>query len=126
MRINKLVKNVGPIKSSQKKLSLTKKAVALFDKGRYAAAAKVFRSLLAVNTRDEFALFHLGLSLYESGEYRDSLRYWKQLQRINPTEKNLHLNMGCAYQGLRRNDLAIACFKKELEMNPLSPETLNS
>lgn len=101
-------------------------AMALFNKGSYRAAVKAFKQVLAHNGRDDVALFYLALSLYEIGEFRQSLRYWERLKQISPAEKNIHLNMGCAYQSLHRNDLAINCFKKELKLNPLSREALYS
>lgn len=98
----------------------------LFDKGSYRDAIAAFRSALLRSPNDRYALFYLALGLYRAGQFKRSLEYWKRLRKLNPTEGNLHLNMGCAYQNLGRDDLAIRYFKVELGLNPVSGESLYS
>jgi len=98
--------------------------VALFDERNYKAALGVFRFALKSSRCDSEAIFYMALSLYKLGQLHKSLYYWNRLKKINPIEKNLHLNMGCVYQKLGQNGLAIRHFKQELKINPISGEAL--
>jgi tetratricopeptide (TPR) repeat protein len=98
--------------------------MAYFDQGDYKSASRVSRALLLKDPGNTTVLFHMGLSLYECRQYRRSLKFWLRLKKINPKGLNLNLNMGCVYQNLGRNDLAIRCFKRELILNPFSGEAL--
>lgn len=101
-------------------------AMALFEKGNYEAASVVLRLLLSKDPRDTTALFNLGLCLYERRQFRRAIDYWERLKKINPRKLNVHLNLGCAWQNLGRDDLAIRFFKQELKLNAFSGEALYS
>lgn len=97
-----------------------------FKKKSYRAATGAYRAVLKCDRKNETAIFYLALSLYHEKKYQKSLRCWESLRGLNPTQENMHLNIGCAYQAIGRNDLAIWHFKRELVMNPASGETLYS
>ena len=103
---------------------LLAKATALYEKGRYQRAMTIAKKILAIDPRNDAALFYVAHGLYYSGQFRRSLQYWKRLKKICPTEPNLHLNMGACYDDLGESALAIKNFKRELELNPVSGKAL--
>lgn len=105
---------------SQKKKKLLAKATALYQKDRYLSAMTFSKRVLAIDKYNDVALFHVAHGLYYAGQFRRSLQYWKRLERICPTERYLHLNMGACYDDLGESALAIKHFKRELELDPVS------
>ena len=103
---------------------LLAKAKAFYEKGRYRNALTIAKKILAVDKHNDAALFYMAHGLYYAGQFRHSLRYWKRLKKICPTEPNLHLNMGACYDDLGESGLAIQNYKKELELDPVSGKAL--
>ena len=103
---------------------LLAKATALYEKDRYQSAMTFAKKVLAIDKNNAAALFYVAHGLYFAGQFRRSLQYWKRLQKICPTELNLHLNMGACYDSLGELGLAIQYYKKELELDPVSGKAL--
>jgi tetratricopeptide (TPR) repeat protein len=103
---------------------LLAKATALYEKGRYQRAMTIAKKILAIDPRNDAALFYVAHGLYYAGQLRRSLQYWQRLQKICPAEPNLYLNMGACYDDLGEPALAIKNFKRELKLNPVSGKAL--
>lgn len=101
-----------------------REAITLFERGRFRAAISAFAKFASRDKKDYVALFYLALSLYETGNLASSLRYWKRLKKLGPSQRNVHLNLGCVYHALNREDLAIRNYKRELQINAISGEAL--
>jgi tetratricopeptide (TPR) repeat protein len=102
---------------------LLSEAVSLCDRGSFREALGPLERIVAWDPANYTALFYFALSLLETEQSERSLQYWKKLRRMGTSKKNILLNMGCAYQNLGREGLAIRCFKRELEINPSSGES---
>ncbi len=96
----------------------------LYEKDRYNEAIAVARKVLASDKDNDAALFYVAHGLYYLGRLRQSLQYWQRLKKINPSERNLHLNMGACYEDLGNRRLAIECYKRELKLYPVSGASL--
>ena len=103
---------------------LLARARAFYKKDRYRDALPIAKQVLATDRDNDEALFILAHSLYHAGKFRQSLCYWKQLEKIKPNEPSLHLNMGACYDDLGQSDLAIKHFKRELELDPVYGKAL--
>lgn len=103
-----------------------KKALALFRKRSYRAAEVALQKILAADPNNYEALFYQALSLYENGKVDQSLSIWRIIKKMGPKQKNVNLNLGCAYHRLGRLDLAIRSYKQELVLYPLCGEALYS
>lgn len=103
---------------------LARARLLLYEKKRYKEAMAVAKRVLAADEDNDGALFYVAHSLYYLGRLNQSLQYWKRLKQINPTEGNLHLNMGVCYEDLGNRRLAIQYYKRELKLNPVSGEAL--
>jgi tetratricopeptide (TPR) repeat protein len=99
---------------------LLAKAKALYKNDRYQSAMAIAKKILAIDPRNDVALFYMAHGLYHAGHFRRSLQYWKRLKKICPTEPSLHLNMGACYDDLGESGLAIQNYKRELELNPVA------
>jgi tetratricopeptide (TPR) repeat protein len=75
---------------------LARARLLLYEKKRYQEAITVAKRVLVADKDNDEALFYVAHGLYYVGRRKQSLQYWKRLKKINPTERNLHLNMGCA------------------------------
>ncbi|HTR40105.1 MAG TPA: tetratricopeptide repeat protein [Pseudomonadales bacterium] len=96
----------------------------LYEKKRYKSAIAVAKKVLLSDKNNDEALFYVAHGLYYMGHLKQSLQYWKRLKKINPTDENLHLNMGACYEDLGNRRLAIQYYKRELKLNPVSGEAL--
>jgi tetratricopeptide (TPR) repeat protein len=105
---------------------LLAKATALYKKGRYRNAMTIGKKILAIDKHNDTALFYVAHGLYYAGQFRRSLQYWKRLEKIYPTEPNLHLNMGACYDDLGNKQMAIRNYKEELALNPVSATALHN
>ena len=103
---------------------LLAKAAALYKKDRYQAAMTVAKRVLAIEKDKDAALFYVAHGLYYAKQYRQSLQYWKRLKKLCPTELCVNLNMGACFDNLGESALAIKCFKRELELDPVSGKAL--
>lgn len=103
---------------------LLAQATALYEKGQYQKAMVIAKQVLAIDPKNEPALFYVAHGLYYARQYRRSLHFWKRLDAICPNEPNLHLNIGACYDELGKTASAIKHFKRELKLNPVSGTTL--
>jgi len=60
---------------------LLAKATALYEKDCYQRAMTIGKKILAIDPRNETALFYLAHGLYYAGQFHRSLQYWKRLQK---------------------------------------------
>ena len=102
------------------------KARSFYKKERYPEALLIAKQVLAIDKLNDEALFMVAHCLYHARRFRQSLRFWKQLEKIQPNEPYLHLNMGACYEDLGKKQTAIRSYKKELALNPASATALHN
>jgi tetratricopeptide (TPR) repeat protein len=105
---------------------LLAKARLLYKKEFYQDAFVAAKKVLALDENNEEALFYIAHGLYHARQFHRSLQFWKRLQKLNPTEPSLHVNMGACYEALNQRQLAIQNYKKELASNPVSGTALHN
>ncbi|HTL71874.1 MAG TPA: tetratricopeptide repeat protein [bacterium] len=103
---------------------LLAKARSFYKKERYPEALPIAKQVLVTDKLNDEALFMVAHCLYYARRFRQSLRFWKQLEKIQPNEPYLHLNMGACYDDLGQAALAIKNFKRELELDPACGKAL--
>lgn len=103
---------------------LAKARSLLYEKKRYEEAVATAKKVLASDADNAEALFYVAHGLYYLGRLKQSLQYWRRLKTVNPTEGNLHLNMGACYEDLGNRWLAIQYYKQEVKLNPVSDKAL--
>jgi tetratricopeptide (TPR) repeat protein len=69
-----------------------------------------------------FAHFYSGLASLELKLYDKAIFHFKKIKKLNPKEPYIFLNIGCIYEEIGRDDLAIRNFKKEISLFYPSPE----
>lgn len=84
----------------------------------------IAQKVLEVEKENDEALFYVAHGLYYAGEFRKSLRYWKQLRDLCPEEPRVNLNMGACHEDLGENSLALASYKRELLIDPTCKKAL--
>ncbi|MGD8241160.1 MAG: tetratricopeptide repeat protein [Armatimonadota bacterium] len=69
----------------------------------------------------ENRLYH-GLALAQAGQLEAAVGELQAAAALNPTNAQAHYNLGAAYQGLRDNQSAAACYRRALEQQLDYPE----
>jgi protein O-GlcNAc transferase len=104
--------------------SLLEEAVWLHRAGRRADAAKIYEAILRQSPRDFYALYFLGFSHFESGDFEHAAQLIGEAVRVNPQSPDALYNLGCALQRLQRHDHAVAAFDGALAIRPDYVEAL--
>jgi len=63
-------------------------------------------------------LFNTALKLHKSGNYQESIKYYKKAVKAKPESIEAHSNMGAAFISLQKYNKSIECFKKAIKINP--------
>jgi Tfp pilus assembly protein PilF len=71
-----------------------------------------FRDNLAV------VLMNTGVALAKNKAFNDSMACMTRVLLLQPDNPVAHVNMGSVYQGMGRNDLATASYRRALELSP--------
>lgn len=64
------------------------------------------------------SFFHEANNAYLSGQFEQSITYYKKALEVTDQSFSVYFNMAKAYLGLKNFDKAIECFNKGLEINP--------
>jgi len=80
----------------------------------------------AVKPNYRHAMFLRGNRAFRAGSYEQAARIFDNLSVIKPYYQNSYLNLGNSLLKLGDNNLAMAAYKKELWLNPLSAEAANN
>ncbi len=67
-----------------------------------------------------------GEALLLQGDYTAALSKLLEARKMTPKDPYLHNSLGLAYMGKKRDDLAVASFKKALDLKPDYTEALNN
>jgi len=94
--------------------------------GRFADAARCYRSILARRPDDADALHLLGVLLYQNGELDEAIRMIGQAVAVRPGEATYHANLALAYRAGGELQRAIECCRTALRLRPNYPEAANN
>jgi tetratricopeptide (TPR) repeat protein len=101
-------------------------AVQYLQSGQRDAAAEICRNVLADNPQNADARNLLGLAAIQAGDYEQAANHFLRAIRLRNGIATFHLNLGVAYQSLKRLDEAIACFRQAVKLGPNVPEAHNN
>jgi tetratricopeptide (TPR) repeat protein len=93
-------------------------AVGEYGAGRYAAAERLCREIVAAGGADAGVWNTLGLALDQQGDRQRALRCFEEAIAASPTYSAGHYNLGNAWKELGRFEEAIACYRRAVELNP--------
>lgn len=90
---------------------------ALYARGRYDKAARLFRQVLEAGD-DAEACNNLGACLAIEGEAGAAIDCYRRALQLKPDFIRAHYNLGLAYYGQGRFDDAIACYTNAIHFGP--------
>lgn len=97
---------------------LLEQAVQLHRAGRRDEAARLYSAVLRQNPRHFHALYFLGFTHFEIGEFERAAQLMGEAVEINPRSADAFYNLGCAFQQLQRHQRAVQCFEAALALRP--------
>ena len=90
--------------------------------GKKPEAAEWYAKIPIDEIRDVDTAYNAGISMYNSGNPRDAIKYFQKAVEINPSFAEGYYQLGMASVASSKNDDALAAFKKFLELAPDSPQ----
>lgn len=91
----------------------------LHQSGKLDQAADVYRLLLSKKPNDCHALHYLGLIALQKKSYQEAVTQIKKAIRADNNIPAFHFNLGNAYKGLGKIELAAAEFLEAVKLDPL-------
>ena len=95
-------------------------------RGRFQQAGKLYKKILTTYPNHPDVLHLLGLTAFQTGNYKSAVKSIEQAIRINPNNPDFHNDCGEAYRALRDYDSAARCYEKALALNPDFAEAHNN
>ncbi len=101
-------------------------ALRLHQSGKLAEAEEIYRQILETQPRSPEVLHLLGVLRGQSGDPAGSIELLKRAVEITASDPVLWNNLGEAYRQGARLPEAIAAYRRGLEINPKSSESLRN
>ena len=92
-------------------------AMELLKNKRYQNALMCFEKAIEIKP-DKENLGSIGVTLIDHGRYEDALEYFERFTEIDPNDARGWGGKGIALSGLNREEEALSCCKKALEIDP--------
>lgn len=108
------------VSSNASSQTVFQRAVALFNAGKLDEAEPLFRRLLHESPNDVSVLTYLGLIALHRRDYVGALDPLKKAVELQPNQPETHINLGNAYDGLKRYPDAVLEFQRAIALNPKS------
>jgi hypothetical protein len=105
----------------EKAASLVKEGIRLHDAGKYDDAIQKYREALSADPSDANALYEMSFSFYVAGKYDSCIEVSNRLMSMNISDevlKNVYVNLGSCYDGLKQPDKSIKIYDKGLKKFP--------
>jgi Flp pilus assembly protein TadD len=93
-------------------------AYAALQRKDYEASREASLKVLALDSRNQYALSYLGHACQMLGEFPRAEEAYRNLIAINPRHNSAYDNLGLVYFKQGRTDEAIANYRKQLEVTP--------
>jgi protein O-GlcNAc transferase len=88
----------------------------------YDTSVKLHQNFIEKEPENELALYHLGLSYGQTGNYQKEIFYYEKAIALGFQEDQVFFNLGMALGEVNQLDKAIDAFKKGLVQNPVSAD----
>src|SRR5271154_6067871 len=86
--------------------------------GRLAAAAKIYRQILAARPDQPDALHLLGVVENQSGNHRAAVAAIERAIAVRGDAADFHSNLGAAYRALGKLSEAVAAYRRAIALEP--------
>lgn len=90
--------------------------------GDYAKAAELYKNAVelysAEQKTDTFCIFKAGQNFVRVKKYDEGVKFLEQARSLNYKDKNLCLYLANGYNGLKKYNEAVDCYKKGMELYP--------
>lgn len=97
-------------------------AIAHHQRGELGQAEQIYRQIVATAPAHADAWHLLGLAAHQLGKNADAVEAISRAIEINGSSAVFHNHLGAAYAGLNQFELAEACFRRALQLNPTDPQ----
>lgn len=95
--------------------------------GMHKEAVDECKKLVRIDPNDPSSFIELGFNYEENGEIKKAIKYYKYAIKRFPKYSCTYINLGyCFEKYKKRNDMAITCYEKALELNPNDEWALNN
>lgn len=106
-------------------IGLAREAKENFDRGKYRAAEKVYREILAKSPANLYSLSNLGVVLFRSGKLKAAELTLKKAITVAPKDEFSRTTLGIVYYRQSKYDDALTELTKALAINPKSATAHN-
>jgi Flp pilus assembly protein TadD/uncharacterized coiled-coil DUF342 family protein len=106
-------------------LDVARAAKESFDRGKYRAAEKHYREILAKSPRNLYAFSNLGVVYLRTGKFRLAESTLKKALTISSNDEFLRTTLGIVYYRQSKFDDALAELSQAVEINPKSATARN-
>ena len=103
---------------SQDAYALSREAYAAIQQKDYSAALQSAQKALAIDPRNQSALYYAGFSQSAMGAFPQAEEAYRALIAVNPRHPSAYTGLGIVYGRQGRVDDAVAMFRKQLEIVP--------
>jgi tetratricopeptide (TPR) repeat protein len=94
------------------------KAIAAFNRGDWATAEQLGRSVLAVDAGHPGSLSLLGVMAAQSGRLDESVALFERLVAVHPDDPFANINLGNALSSLQQHARALDCYERAIREKP--------
>lgn len=125
--IKKIPKVVGRAQANSSQTSvdaLVQKAFAFHQKGDLMSAATIYFEVLKLDPDNFDALHLLGLVAGQNKDHASSIEYFSRAITVKPNDAAVYSNLGLTLHDLGKNDEALVCLNKSLELKKDNEEAL--
>lgn len=95
-----------------------------FDQQQYDSALYYYKKVLAIEPKNQFALYNKALVFYVRKDYRTSTKIIRRCVQLHPTYGYAYYLLGDDYKAMNRPDTALICFEKAYEYEVRDAELL--
>ncbi len=103
-----------------------RRGVTLYEQGKYAEAAQVYRAILAQQSKDISAWLNLGTALRKAGQYETALSTSRRAVELAPDNPGCLTNLGNIYSDLDMKEECLQAHATALRAAPEDPLVLNN
>ncbi|MDQ3112220.1 MAG: tetratricopeptide repeat protein [Bacteroidota bacterium] len=89
----------------------------------YDQAYEEFITAVTIDSNDVQSCFNLGVVEYRRGNYAASVKWSREVLRINPNDVSVFGNLGDALRSLGKTDSAIVCYRAAIEKKAATTDT---
>ena len=112
---------------SEEKEKLISRAWGYSQLNMHKEAVDECKKLVSLYPDDPASFIELGLYCEESGETEKAIKYYKYAIKKFPQYSRLYINLGyCFEKYKKRNDMAMVCYEKALQLDPYDEWALNN